>query len=175
MLRVLLFTCLFALMSWEGLAQTASVIGVIVNEEDTPLEFVNLAIKGTTQGTTTDKNGDFELEIPANQRVVVLISFVGYQKDSLVLQLKPGEQKREVIRLEETMTELSTIEVKDEQLRTSTFSRINPKAINIMPTINASVEDIIKTMPGVSSRDELSSQYSVRGGNYDENLVFVNE
>jgi hypothetical protein len=175
MLRVVLFTGFLALMSLGVLAQTASVKGVVVNEENAPLEFVNLAIKGTTQGTTTDKNGDFELKIPANKRIVILISFLGYQKDSLVVQLAPGKEKRAVVQLKETMTELNTIEVKDEQLRTSTFSRINPKAVNIMPTINASVEDIIKTMPGVSSRDELSSQYSVRGGNYDENLVFVND
>lgn len=72
-------------------------------------------------------------------------------------------------------TELESIEIRDQQLRTNTFTRLNPKVMTYIPTINASVEDLIKTMPGVSSRNELSSQYSVRGGNYDENLVFVND
>ncbi|MBN1198061.1 MAG: TonB-dependent receptor [Bacteroidales bacterium] len=162
-------------LAWNSMAQVATVTGYVSNEEGNPLEYVNLAVKGTSGGTTTDKKGYFSLDIPADQEVVILFSFVGFQRDSLVITLPAGGREMESVTLKETTTQLSTIEVKDEQLRTSTFNRIDPKTISFIPTINASVEDIIKTLPGVSSRDELSSQYSVRGGNYDENLVFVND
>ena len=173
--RILTITGFIFLAFCSSFAQTAVVKGYVSNEAQGPVEYVNLAVKGTTTGTTTNEQGYFELQIPANQRVVILYSFVGFKKDSLVVNLSPGKTKNVEVTLISTSTELSTIEVKDAQLRTSTFNRINPKTINIIPSINASIEDIIKTLPGVSSRDELSSQYSVRGGNYDENLVFVND
>jgi len=173
--RILIITGLIVLVCWTAFSQQGTVAGYVIDEESLPVEFVNLALKGTTRGTSTDERGYFELTVPAGKPVVILYSFVGYEKDSLVVNLSAGERKDVEVTLKQTATELSTIEVKDAQLRTSTFNRIDPKTITNIPTINASVEDIIKTLPGVSSRDELSSQYSVRGGNYDENLVFVND
>jgi len=140
-----------------------------------PLQFVNLAVKGTTIGATTDKDGRFEMKIPADTNLVILYSYVGYLKDSIVVKVGNQERRRLNLTMTPSSTQLESIEVKDQQLRTNTFSRLDPKVVTFIPTINASVEDLIKTMPGVSSRNELSSQYSVRGGNYDENLVFVND
>ena len=160
---------------FESSGQQATVFGTIRSEEDEVIHYANLAVKGTTLGTTTAKDGTFSLPIPANQTVTILISFIGYERDSAVVNLVPGEKKEINIMLKQIATELTSIEVKDQQLRTSTFSRLDPKTITFIPSINASVEDLIKTLPGVSSHNELSSQYSVRGGNYDENLVFVND
>jgi len=175
MLKLLTITGSLILFTMLGWSQTSTITGYITTEEELPAEFVNLAVAGTTTGTTTDRNGFFSLEIPADKEVLIMISYVGYEKDSISIILPEGKTQQVRKQLRPSTTQLSTIEVKDEQLRTSTFNRIDPKTINNIPTINASVEDIIKTMPGVSSRDELSSQYSVRGGNYDENLVFVND
>lgn len=169
-IAILLFTFL-----WSCVAQVATVSGYVTDATGDPVEYVNLAVKGTTTGTTTNRQGYFTLEVPAGQEVVIYCSFVGFERDSIVANIPPGGKQIAAITLKQTSQELTTIEVKDEQLRTSTFSRIDPKTISFIPTINASVEDIIKTLPGVSSRDELSSQYSVRGGNFDENLVFVND
>ncbi|MCX6268502.1 MAG: carboxypeptidase-like regulatory domain-containing protein [Bacteroidetes bacterium] len=156
-------------------AQVGTISGVVKSDENQPLQFVNIAVKGTTTGATTGKDGRFELPVPANKDVVILFSYIGYERDSLVVKLKENERKQLVHLLQPVSTQLESIEVKDQQLRTNTFSRLDPKVLTFIPTINASVEDLIKTMPGVSSRNELSSQYSVRGGNYDENLVFVND
>ncbi|MEI7982459.1 MAG: carboxypeptidase-like regulatory domain-containing protein, partial [Bacteroidota bacterium] len=138
-------------------------------------QYVNIAVKGTSSGTTTGEDGRYELKIPANKEITLLFSFIGYETDSVNLLLKPGE-KLEINRtLKAVSTQLESIEVRDQQVRTNSFSRLDPKVMTFIPTINASVEDLIKTLPGVVSRNELSSQYSVRGGNYDENLVFVND
>lgn len=156
--------------------QTGTLTGsVTLSGSSAPQQFVNLAIKGMSAGTTTGKDGRFVLNVPANKEVVILFSFVGYETDSVTVHLKPGETRTLNRILQPVSTQLESIEVRDQQLRTSTFSRLDPKVLSFIPTINASVEDLIKTMPGVSSRNELSSQYSVRGGNYDENLVFVND
>ncbi|MBL7139268.1 MAG: TonB-dependent receptor, partial [Bacteroidales bacterium] len=173
--RIFIIAAYLFCATWSSYAQQGTVTGYVTNEDGDPLEYVNLAVLGATTGTTTNRQGYFSLVVPANKEVVILFSFVGYERDSLIVNLPSGGKHVEEITLRQTSTELSTIEVKDEQLRISTFNRIDPKTITFIPTINASVEDIIKTLPGVSSRDELSSQYSVRGGNYDENLVFVND
>ena len=168
-----LFFCL--LLTIEVNAQTAKLSGSVSNDENEAIEYVNLAVKNTPLGTTTDKHGYFELDVPANQKITLQYSFIGFETDSVQLFLKPAEHKEIRLVLRQISRELSSIEVKDQQLRTNTFSRIDPKTVTFIPSVNASVEDLIKTMPGVSSRNELSSQYSVRGGNFDENLVFVND
>ncbi len=156
--------------------ETAILTGsVTLQGSDAPQQYVNVAVKGTSTGTTTGKDSHFTLSVPANKDLIILFSFVGCETDSVMVHLRPGERKVLNRVLLPASTQLESIEIKDQQLRTSTFSRLDPKALSFIPTINASVEDLIKTMPGVSSRNELSSQYSVRGGNYDENLVFVND
>jgi hypothetical protein len=175
MLRRGCFILLILVAAASVMGQDAIVTGTVMDPDGQPMQFVNLAVKGTPAGTTTGKTGSFEITIPSGKEVILLFSFVGYDTDSLVLKLDPGERRKVELTLKQISTELSTIEVKDQQLRTNTFSRLDPKTVTFIPTINASVEDLIKMMPGVSSRNELSSQYSVRGGNFDENLVFIND
>jgi hypothetical protein len=166
---------LYILLVPEIRAQQGVVFGTVIGSDNLPLQFVNIAIKGTTTGASTDKNGRFELSVPANQDLVILFSFIGYAADSALVNLEQNERRELQRTLQLSSTQLESIEVRDQQLRTNTFSRLDPKTLTLIPTINASVEDLIKTLPGVSSRNELSSQYSVRGGNFDENLVFVND
>ena len=162
-----------ALFAQEEKATLTGSVTLSGSASSQPL--VNVAIKGSSTGTTTGHDGRFVFTVPANKLLVILFSYVGYETDSVVIRLDPGEHKVLNRILQPVSTQLGSIEVKDQQIRTNTFSRLDPKALTFIPTINASVEDLIKTMPGVSSRNELSSQYSVRGGNYDENLVFVND
>jgi len=160
----------------SGQQAIATITGIVsLSGTSMPQQYVNIAVKGTSAGTTTGEDGQFELPIPANKEVTILFSFIGYETDSLTLQLLSGEIRRINRTLKAVSTQLSSIEIKDQQMRTNSFSRLDPKVMTFIPTINASVEDLIKTLPGVVSRNELSSQYSVRGGNYDENLVFVND
>lgn len=173
LLPVLLMAALLAAVS--ALAQQGTIYGLVKGSDGQPLQFANIAVKGTTAGSTTKTDGSFELSVPAGREVIVLFSYIGYETDSIPVKIKAGERKRFDHSLKPVTTQLESIEVRDQQIRTSTFSRLDPKVLNYIPTISASVEDLIKTMPGVSSRNELSSQYSVRGGNYDENLVFVND
>lgn len=166
---------LLALFPLFTMGQTALLEGSVTDENNKAVEYANVAVLEEKGGTTTDKDGHFSLLVPAGKEITVVISFIGFSNKNTHLNLKEGEHKLIKARLVSMSTELPGFEVKDEQLRTESMVRISPKVTTVTPTITGGVEDIIKTLPGVSSNNELSSQYSVRGGNFDENLVYVND
>ncbi len=170
------FTCLLwlAYMSVAG-QSTAVIFGRVTDADQQGIVNANIALEGLPGGTTSDKKGNFEMAVPSGMKITVIFTFIGFETKTVELELKPGERKEIRQTLTQISTSLPSIEVKDQQLRTNTFNRIDPKTITLIPSANAGIEDLIKTMPGVSSHNELSSTYSVRGGNYDENLVFVND
>lgn len=171
--NILLF--ILFLFSFTLHAQTAWVEGRIADSINKPIDLANVAILGEKTGTTTDKKGWFRLKIPANREVTLAASFIGYADKHIHLKLNEGEIKHLDIRLNIISTTLPGFEVKDERLRTENMIRLNPRNATVAPSLTEGVSDLIKTLPGVSSTSELSSQYSVRGGNFDENSVCVND
>ncbi len=156
--------------------ETAVICGKVTDPRHKPLELVNISVMGYSGGSVTDKNGKFEITVPANKQITVVFSFVGFNSMKSLLTLFPGDR----VELNKIMTVstimLPDVVVEDKQVRSTTLSRIDPKEATFIPSISgSSVESLIKTMPGVAATNELSSQYSVRGGNYDENLVYVND
>ncbi|MBN2174726.1 MAG: TonB-dependent receptor [Bacteroidales bacterium] len=155
--------------------EKATVFGTITDEKGKPLELVNVAIAGLPGGTVTDRKGNFEMEVPANRDIFVAISFVGFEKVVEPVTLTPGERFEINKSLKLSYTELPQVEIQDEQVRSTNLVRIDPKIAFTIPTASDGIPTLLKTLPGVSSSNELSSQYSVRGGNFDENLVYVND
>jgi hypothetical protein len=155
--------------------ETATVKGKVTNEKNRSLELVNISIMGLPGGTITDKKGGYEFEVPTNQDILLIFSFVGFERQEFTLNLQPGETKVINTRLVETAEMLPDIIIQDERIRNTNLQRIDPKEVLVIPTVTGSIESLIKTLPGVASNNELSSQYSVRGGNFDENLVYVDD
>ena len=173
---IYIFTCSFWLIVLTVSAQqTAVIFGKVTNAGKQGIINANITISGLPGGTTTDKNGEFEFQVPSGKKIVLTITYIGFVTDTIDLLLQPGERKEIHLTLAAASTSLPAIDVSGRQIRTSTFNRIDIKEITLIPSANAGIEDLIKTMPGVSSHNELSSTYSVRGGNYDENLVFVDD
>ena len=167
---------LFLLISFSSFSQEMAVVfGKITDEKGRAIELVNVAISGLPGGTMTDQKGNFELEVPANTEVYVSMSFIGLEKEVEQVLLQPGERFELNKTLKNTYTQLPEVEVEDEQIRSSNLIRIDPKVAFNVPTSSGKIPTLLKTLPGVSSSNELSSQYSVRGGNFDENLVYVND
>ncbi len=167
---------LFVMLSFmEVMGQTATIEGKIVGNDNRVIELANVAIIGEKGGTISDKDGNFKLKVPANRDIIIAVTYVGYADSKKKLKLKEGATKIIKIELKSIATELPDFEVKDEQLRTQSMVRLNPKDVMVAPTLTEGVSDILITLPGVSSSNEMSSQYSVRGGNFDENLIFVND
>ncbi len=150
------------------------VVGVVADSLNNPVEFANIAIQGTNQGTSTDENGRFRLKVAASQNVTLLISCVGYVSKSIVVKVDEGEKKEVTVKLTSLDNTIEGVSVISSRYKFSNIEKINIKDIELIPTASGSFESILKSLPGVSSSNELSSQYSVRGGNFDENLIYVN-
>ncbi len=155
--------------------EKAVVFGRITNQKGKAVELANVAISGVPGGTITDKKGHYELSVPANRALFVSFTYMGYSKEVEKINLKPGERKEINKTLQISSMEITGVEVQDEHLRAGNMSRIDPKVALNFPNSNDAIPAILKTLPGVASNNELSSQYSVRGGSFDENLVYVND
>ncbi len=155
-------------------AQHGILEGYIRNPEGEVLEFVHIAIDGTTRGTTSNEEGYFMLRTPVNEVFILRISYLGYMPKNLPLVFLPDEQRVLEIVLDPIATDLPDIEVTGRQVLSTDITRLDPRLTGLLPGPTSGVEGLLQTLPGVSTATELSTQYSVRGGNYDENLVYVN-
>jgi len=154
------------------LAQTATLQGIILNEEQLPVAGANVIY--SDDGTITDQNGYYQLEIPANKEIQITISYLGYENISRRVNLPTDTEKELNFELKTNVEQISQVVITDKRTKAIGVSTIEPEIIRKIPGANAGVENLLKSLPGVSSNNELSTQYSVRGGNYDENLVYVN-
>ena len=163
---------LLSLITLKGFSQIIS--GKVVDEYNKPLSEINISVNKNI-GVTSDKNGHYLINIENKKSIVLKFSSVGYQTEKIRI---PRLEKNQSYQLDITLFEenilLNKVIVGDKEIRKKGLSKIKPKQVSILPTGNSGVEAMIKTLPGVSSANELSSQYSVRGGNFDENLVYVN-
>ncbi len=169
-----LIVCLLALPFFT-VAQQATVYGKITDESGRAIELAHIAVSGQAGGVTSSRNGQYEIRVPHNEKVRLLYSFVGFRTHDVIVELDSGERMQLDITLQMVATELPAMEVRDRRIRSASLTRLDPREAQLLPTVSGGVEDLIKTLPGVSSGSELSSQYTVRGGNFDENLVYVND
>ncbi len=156
------------------MAQTARIKGVILDKNNQPVGNVNVSYSSI--GTQSNKNGFYDLKVPANQKVTLVFTHVSLKKITITFSLDSNEQKEfnpVMSDQEEQMGEV--IVTSNNRKLIQGISTIEPEVIRKIPGANAGIENILKTLPGVNSNNELSTQYAVRGGNYDENLVYVNE
>ncbi len=147
--------------------------GVVRTQRGQPVESVVVISVTDHTNTITDANGAFSLRIPSNRNVSVLFQHVSYRDTVLNVRIPKNADTLFVITLTPSGTDLEGVSVSESY--SDAYTRIDPKLSFTMPSPTGGVESLIKSMPGTSSTNELSSQYSVRGGNYDENLIFVND
>lgn len=153
----------------------AQSVSGIVSSNQKAIEGVNVSILGSPSGAATQKDGTYTLAVSANRKQTIAFSYIGYKTQKIELpMLKKGQNYTLNIELISSHINIDDVNIEDEQIRNNTFEKVDAKHITTLPTSNGGVEGIIKTLPGVSSSNELSSQYNVRGGNFDENLVYVN-
>ncbi|SHI70977.1 TonB-dependent Receptor Plug Domain [Flavobacterium terrae] len=169
-----LYSIFFFLVSILTFAQTARVKGIVLDENNQPVENVNVSFQENK--TVTNSNGFYILTIPSNVKSNLKFSHVSLKVAVISLELKPNEDYEFNIILKSNVEQIGEVVItNNSRKRVEGVTTISPKAIRLIPGANAGVENILKTLPGVYSNNELSTQYAVRGGNYDENLVYVNE
>lgn len=154
--------------------QTAIVKGSVKDENNEPLAGATVKDLSTGKGLVSGAQGDFQLLVTPNRQISMEISFIGYAKDTIKLLLKPGETNEVTLRLKPLPKLLGEVVIESWYDRAEALQQISLRSIDHIPLPSGSVESILTTL-GASSRNEMSSQYSVRGGNYDENLIYVND
>jgi len=172
MLRGILLS-IFLTLTYLGYSQNIS--GIITDQDDNILTGVSININNEAIGTSSDENGYYSLKVKANRSIILLYSYISYQSEKIrIPMLKQGQNYELNIKLQTKNTLLGDVTVEDKRNRKESLTRIKTKHVSVLPGNSVGIEAILKTLPGVSSANELSSQYSVRGGNFDENLVYVN-
>lgn len=139
-----------------------------------PLEFVNIGVVGSAKGTATDPSGRYQLTLTTSDSVTLRFSFTGYETAEHRVSVRGGRRLRLNVKLKPSATQLHEVEVSDETNRQSAFTHIETEKLDGTVGPTGGVEAVIKMLPDVHSNNELSSQYSVRGGSFDENLVYIN-
>lgn len=163
---------LFLLLSYLTFAQETTLFGVVTSEKGIPIE--GLSIEYERTGTISDSEGYYSLVLPTGKELTIVFSHLSYQNQIHKIVLKPKEQKELNITLVSEVNVITEVELVDDALREENITSLDKKNLDIVTGPTGGVEGLISTLAGVSTKNEMSSQYSVRGGNYDENLVYVN-
>ncbi len=148
--------------------------GKITDNEGKPVEFATVRIGGTAIGTTSGLEGDYSLSCPSSDTITVHFSCIGYREENRKLIDAKGDITLNM-RLQLNSEMLQQVEVTELKKQTGSVGTIDASELRKSPDVSGgSVESLITTMAGVTSSNEMSSQYSVRGGSYDENSVYIN-
>lgn len=170
---VLFITILLSIFSFAQ-KRSAFVSGKVIDENENPLANVSVIILGQQKGIATSDSGTFRLKVPADKAFALIFSYSGYKTVQQNFLLNDGEEEKTVVRLEPSTKILQEVQVKTEKERTEVgLIKPNPKSVINLPSPIMGVEGMLKIFVG--SNNELTSQYNVRGGSYDENLIYVND
>ena len=172
----LLTALLFFLLGFTVTAQnkSATITGLILDENEHTLSNATITILGKNSGIISNDSGRFSIRVSAERSFALTFSHTGFLTVQKNFYLSPGETENITIRMTRTGKTLDAVVVADERdRRENSLVKINPKNAITLPSTTGGVEALIKTLVG--SNNELTSQYNVRGGNYDENLVYIND
>lgn len=154
--------------------RSAFVSGKIIDENENPLSDVTITILGKQNGILASDSGIFQIIVPAEKAFALVFSHTGFHDQQKSFYLNEGEKEYLTVKLTRNNKTLEPVVITDEKGRRETgLIKMNPKSAVTIPDATGGVEGLIKTLVG--SNNELTSQYSVRGGNYDENLIYVND
>ncbi|MFC4262006.1 carboxypeptidase-like regulatory domain-containing protein [Ferruginibacter yonginensis] len=170
----MLMGCFLCVLTATAQTKYATVKGIIVDENDNPMSKVAITILGKNSSINSSDSGLFTIKVPAQKSLALIFSFEGYADQQKNFFLSNDETETIVIQMKKNGKTLETITIANEKERKEAgLIKINPKSAITLPSTIGGVEGLIKTLVG--SNNELSSQYNVRGGNYDENLIYIND
>ena len=151
---------------------TTTLKGVVTNKQNLPIK--DVAVSYLNKGTTTNEKGYYEITIPIRKTIEVVFSHVSYIKHTKKITLRSKRVFTYSPILVSLNKKLNEVVVKNNKNAAKGITTIDVAKVKRLPGINAGVENLLMTMAGVNNNNELSTQYNVRGGNFDENLVYVN-
>lgn len=174
-LRICFLALVFALMSaMVSYADNVRISGKVIDNEDKPIEFGTVRVAGTAIGTNTNLKGLYSLSVAERDTLELIYTCIGFKTVKHKLINPKGELTLNVRMYPDDVT-LNEVEVLGFRPNSNGMQSFDTESFKLSPDVSGgSVEAMISTMPGVNSSNELSSQYSVRGGSFDENSVYIN-
>lgn len=171
-LFILQILCLCAYASAS--AQSFTLTGKVIDENNDPVEFASVSCAKQGKMTMTALNGTYSLQLQSADSVEIRFSMIGYKTKVRVLRRPRGKQTMQVV-LHSSDNALSEVTITGKRIETGQTQELSKEHIKDMPsTTGNAVEEMIQSQAGVSTHSELSSQYNVRGGSFDENSVYIN-
>lgn len=171
-LFILQIICLCAFVSAQ--AQTFTLSGRVIDENNDPVEFASVSCPKQGKMTMTSLKGDYSLQLQSADSVEIRFSMVGYKTKVRTLCRPRGKQTMQVV-LHSSDNALSEVTITGKRIETGQTQELSKEHLKSMPsTTGNAVEEMIQSQAGVSTHSELSSQYNVRGGSFDENSVYIN-
>lgn len=170
----ILFLLLFAV---NANAQKKSIVsGTVKDEEGRLMPLVTISLEASNIATQSDEQGNYRLIVPySDTTIVVQFAYVGYETIKKKVEVSTSKITQLDLQFNRKNISIKEVIILSQEERNSTITKIDAKLISNLPSASGNFEAILKTLPGVRSNNELSSQYNVRGGNFDENLVYVND
>lgn len=169
---ILQILCLCAYASAS--AQSFTLTGKVIDENNDPVEFASVSCAKQGKMTMTALNGTYSLQLQSADSVEIRFSMIGYKTKVRVLRRPRGKQTMQVV-LHSSENALSEVTITGKRIETGQTQELSKEHIKNMPsTTGNAVEEMIQSQAGVSTHSELSSQYNVRGGSFDENSVYIN-
>lgn len=172
-LRLLTFIMLLS-FTFVNAQPLVKVTGTVFGLDAKPLQQVTITVLGQRESTLTDLNGLYTI-YSRTTNFTLKYNLLGYQPILLKINEKAAGRITREVTLLPNINELEQVTITNKQNQLTNTSTINIADLSALPSVSGNFETIIKTLPGVSTNNELSSQYSVRGGNFDENLTYVND
>lgn len=171
-LFILQIICLCAFVSAQ--AQTFTLSGRVIDENNDPVEFASVSCPKQGKMTMTSLKGDYSLQLQSADSVEIRFSMVGYKTKVRTLRRPRGKQTMQVV-LHSSDNALSEVTITGKRIETGQTQELSKEHLKSMPsTTGNAVEEMIQSQAGVSTHSELSSQYNVRGGSFDENSIYIN-
>ena len=164
-------TLIFAVISMTLFAQSFTLQGRVTDQENNPVELASVVSQGKL--TMTNLNGEFSMQLQSADSVEVRFSMIGYKTKTRVLRRPKGKMTLQVQLFDAGL--LDEVVITEQRRQTGTTQEIDTKQMSNTPSASGNkVEELIQQQAGVSTHSELSSQYNVRGGSFDENSVYIN-
>ena len=171
--RHIVTTLVLLVLSLSAVAQSFSLSGSVVDNDGNPIELATVACVSQAKVTMTKLKGKFSLQLQSADSVIVRFSMVGYKTRQRILRNPRGKQTLRVVL--NPMESLDELVVTERRRQTTQTEKLDIKDVRNSPSATGnSVEELVQQQAGVSSHNEMSSQYNVRGGSFDENAVYIN-
>lgn len=172
-IKTIIFQIICLLVTVTASAQTFTLHGRVTDENNDPIEFASVSCLKQGKMTMTSLKGEYSMQLHSADSVVIKFSMIGYKAKTRILRRPRGKQTLQIV-LHSDENQLGEVTITGKKIETGQMEDISKDHLKSLPSASGNaVEELIQSQAGVSTHSELSSQYNVRGGSFDENSVYI--